>query len=155
MIEAPPGSRPQMSRLEIEVLNHYPDYGSFGTKSDSVFAGRRAFRTLGLPPWQLELIHQYPSLYLAEEDMGIADYCHLAYGFEVREDYASVISQLSEVGSSLAKTLRTSGAQPEARIAIVRVQQEEGRLKIRANDNLHEPFRTTWRSYVQAIEGGY
>ena len=107
---------------------------------------------VGLPAWQIRVIQGHPSLYLAEEDVGISDYCHLALGFEAEAEWASCIEKMSEWGSWLVLSLRSSGGQDDARIAVVRVQQINGRLRIGTNDNLRPPYRESWRSYIRWIE---
>jgi len=107
---------------------------------------------VGLPAWQIGVIQGHPSLYLAEEDVGISDYCHLALGFEVEAEWADLIKDLSDCGSWLVHTLRASRDQADARIAVVRVRQMGGRLRIGASNNLHLPYREFWHSCIRWVE---
>ena len=139
------------SNLERELLNHYPS-GSLGTAAPSFHGSRRPFRMVGLPAWQIGVIQGHPSLYNAEEEVGISDYCHLALGFEVDAEWADLIEELSDCGSWLVQILRASSDQADAKIAVVRVREIGGRLGIGASDNLHAPYREFWRSCIHWIE---
>ena len=140
--------------LELEVLNHYPSYGSVppidapaGAQNDCSLS---PYRSGNLPDWETNIINHFPLLYRSEENVGFEDYTHLVFGFQVDEKWAGVLRQMSEFGTRMVQMLRTSGSQPDARIAIVRVRDSHGRLHIEANNNLRAPHRETWCAFLES-----
>ena len=140
--------------LEMEVLNHYPCFGSApplifptGVPND---CSLRPYRSGGLPVWQTDIIDHFPLLYRSEESVGLPDYCHLVFGFQVDEKWARLLGQMSEYGTRLIHELRNSASQPDARTAVIRVCEKQGRLHIQANDNLQAPHREIWHAFLQA-----
>ena len=141
------------ANLELEILNHYPSgFVRPSAQTIDFLGSRRPFRTVGLPTWQMQIIRGHPSLYLSDQDMGISDYCHLGLGFEVGAEWADVIEKMSEWGTWLVHTLRALQAQIDASIAVVRVRQIEGRLRVVTNDNLWPPYQEYWRSFLRWTE---
>jgi hypothetical protein len=118
----------------------------------------QSFTTRGLPDWQLEVINQYSSLYLPSNLGGPRDDihrerpCHLRYGFECDEGWASLIREISCVAVSLLRVLRAFGFQEDARIIPCVVKEKLGGLRWQAVHNLLPPFRELFQAYVFWVE---
>jgi hypothetical protein len=99
---------------------------------------RLPYSSLDLPAWQIDLIDRFPLLFRCPE-VGRDDYCHLRNGFDCAEEWEPTIRDMSAMAEALVRALRSS-VQPEARIAIAEVYEEDGMLRWRINTNLTQPF---------------
>jgi hypothetical protein len=127
-------------------------------KDHSSHGQLRPFTTSNLPKWQLEIINQYPSLYL-ERDPGTpaigldqGSPCHLRYVFECDAGWAALIREVSDVAVSLMRVLRSVGFQGDARIIPCVVKEKLGGLRWQAVHNLLSPFRELFQAYVFSVE---
>jgi hypothetical protein len=118
----------------------------------------RPFTTSNLPKWQLEIINQYPSLYLERDsgtpaiDLDQGSPCHLRYGFECDAGWAALIREVSDVAVSLVRVLRAFGFQGDVRIVPCVVKEKLGALRWQAVHNLLPPFRELFQAYVVWVE---
>ena len=99
---------------------------------------RLPYSTQDLVAWQVEIVDRFPLLYRCEE-VGREDYRHLRNGFSCAEHWAVVIRDLSEMAEALVRALRSS-VQPDDRLTIAEISEEDGMLRWRINTNLRQPF---------------
>jgi len=122
------------------------------------------FSFQGLPSWQVRIIKDYPKIYLEPDPRLIGDlrervfnpyakfYCNLRFGFECKEGWEKLLTQLSSVADDLCSDLRSSGRQPNARVTAGIVKEKFGGLRFGGTNNLIEPYRALFLGFTRFIE---
>ena len=121
------------------------------------------FSQAGLPDWQLELINQYPLIYLELEESNlpyylksgdnkfdVTDYCNLRQGFEFKQGWAKLADDFSSVVTDLVIHLRAT-MQPDAYIHASIFKEKFGRLRWQGCTNLTGLFKVLYKAYIDRI----
>ncbi len=124
------------------------------------------FSTIGLPPWQLKIIKQFPDIYLEPNPVIVQwfragkraslfddpNYCNLRCGYEFDEGWAALAIEFSEAISSFVQKLRESGLQRDAWVRSHVFKQKLGELRWQGQNNLEPPFKQIVAGYIKSIE---
>lgn len=119
-----------------------------------------------LKPWELAIVDKYPLIYrepseqlrnwFDEEAFNTLikdpNFSNLRYGFEFEEGWAKLVDEFSQMAQDLVTRLRGCGIQQDAYIHSCIFKEKYGELTWQGDNNLIEPFRTLFRSYVSDIE---
>lgn len=109
----------------------------------------KEFNRDNLKDWELKIVEKYPLIYLegAKENE-----TNLRFGFEFNEGWSNLVNEFSKIASDLVLQLRESGIQKDAFIHSCIFKEKFGVLCWQGDDNLIEPFKTLFKSYISIIE---